>query len=336
MNEGPMPGYKFVIQQNSHKLKFRQLIDAVEDAISNNQLNPGDMLPSVNQLMKDCQLSRDTVFKAYNDLKTRGVVEAVPNRGYFVARKITRILLFLDTFKAYKEVLYHAFRDQLRKDIKVDLHFHHYNIRVFENILKESSGKYSSYIVMNFDHPKVPQIIGRIPQDKLLVIDWNIHSPENASYVAQDFGEPVYQCLQQSLEKIRKYKRFVFYYPPFTYHPREAIDYFLKFVRDYHISHHVIENPENFKVEKGDLFFLVSDRTLALFLDQCSENGWIIGRDAGVISYNETPMKKYVKDGITVISTDFVMLGKKAAEFANSPQPVQCYVPTIMHYRSSL
>jgi DNA-binding transcriptional regulator YhcF (GntR family) len=336
MNEKLMSGFKFVIQQNSHTLKFRQLVDAVEDAISNNQLNPGDMLPSVNQLMKDCQLSRDTVFKAYNDLKQRGVVEAVPNRGYFVARKITRVLLFLDTFKAYKEVLYHAFRDHLRKDIKVDLHFHHYNIRVFENILKESTGKYSSYIVMNFDHPKVPQIIGKIPQDKLLIIDWKIHAPENTSFVAQDFGEPVYRCLEQSLEKIRKFKRFVFYYPPFTYHPVEAIDYFLKFVKDFHIEHHVIENPEQFRVESGDLFFLVSDRTLAHFLDQCSEQGLIIGRDAGVISYNETPMKKYVKDGITVISTDFVMLGKKAAEFANNCQPVKCFVPTMMHYRSSL
>ena len=117
-----MPGFKLVIQKDSHKLKFRQLIDAVEDAISNHQLNPGDMLPSVNQLMKECRLSRDTVFKAFNDLKQRGVVEAVPNRGYFVARKLTRVLLFLDTFKAYKEVLYHAFRDHLRKEIKVDLH----------------------------------------------------------------------------------------------------------------------------------------------------------------------------------------------------------------------
>jgi DNA-binding LacI/PurR family transcriptional regulator len=30
-----------------------------------------------------------------------------------------------------------------------------------------------------------------------------------------------------------------------------------------------------------------------------------------VISYNETPMKKYVKNGITVISTDFQMMGQK-------------------------
>jgi DNA-binding transcriptional regulator YhcF (GntR family) len=331
-----MAELKFVIQQNSHKLKFRQLTDAVEDAISNHHLNPGDMLPSVNQLMKDCQLSRDTVFKAYNDLKQRGVVEAVPNRGYFVARKITRVLLFLDTFKAYKEVLYHAFRDHLRKEIKVDLHFHHYNIRVFENIIRESAGKYSNYIIMNFDHPRVPAITGKIPQDKLLIIDWNIHASREVSFVAQDFGEPVYRCLAESLERIKKYHRFIFYYPPFTYHPRVAVDYFLKFVRDYQIPHSLIEDPENFLVNKGDLFFLVSDRTLAGFLDQCSEKGLVIGQDAGVISYNETPMKKYVKEGITVISTDFVQLGKKAAEFANTGQPVRCYVPTTMHYRNSL
>jgi DNA-binding transcriptional regulator YhcF (GntR family) len=331
-----MPEFKIHIHPNSNKLKFRQLIDAVEDAISNNQLNPGDMLPSVNQLMKECQLSRDTVFKAYNDLKQRGVVEAVLNRGYFVARKITRVLLFLDTFKAYKEVLYHAFRDQLRKDIKVDLHFHHYNIHVFETIIRESIGKYSNYIVMNFDHPRVPVIMARIPPEKLLVIDWKIHAPGHSSFVAQDFGEAVYRCLAENLNKIRNYRRFIFYYPPFTFHPREAIDFFLKFVREFQIPHKVIEDPREFKVEKGDLYLLVSDRTLAGFLDQCSAQEFIIGRDAGVISYNETPMKKYVKDGITVISTDFVMLGQKAAEFANTGQPVRFMVPTSMHYRSSL
>ena len=45
------------------------------------------MLPSVNQIMNECQLSRDTVFKAYAELKKRGVVESVPNRGYFVYQK---------------------------------------------------------------------------------------------------------------------------------------------------------------------------------------------------------------------------------------------------------
>ena len=331
-----MTELKFKISENSSRLKFRQLVDAVLDAISLNQLKPGDMLPSVNVLIKDCNLSRDTVFKAYAELKQRGVVESVPNRGYFVARKFTKVLLFLDTFKAYKEVLYHSFRDHLRNDISVDLHFHHYNIHVFETIIKESLGKYSSYVIMNFDHPGVPGIIGKIPPEKLLVIDWNIHCPLGISWVRQDFGEPVYRILAENITLIRKYKRFVLNYPPFTYHPRDIIHHFELFCKDFQIPFKVITDQREFVVEPGDLYLLVSDRTLAKFLDQCREKGLEPGHDAGVVSYNETPMKKYVKNGITVISTDFEMMGERAAEFANNGLPVSNTVPTRIWLRSSM
>ena len=39
-----------------------------------------------------------------------------------------------------------------------------------------------------------------------------------------------------------------------------------------------------------------------------------LGKDVGVISYNETCIKKILMKGITTISTDFKMLGEKAAE----------------------
>ncbi|MGV8095936.1 MAG: substrate-binding domain-containing protein [Mangrovibacterium sp.] len=89
-------------------------------------------------------------------------------------------------------------------------------------------------------------------------------------------------------------------------------------------------------MKKGDLYLLVSDRTLARFLDQCSAKNLIPGKDVGVISYNETPMKKYVKNGITVISTDFELMGKKAAEFAIQGEPVRIQIPTSIKIRSSL
>jgi DNA-binding transcriptional regulator YhcF (GntR family) len=331
-----MAELKFNISENSSRLKFQQLIDAVMDAISLNQLKPGDMLPSVNVLIKECDLSRDTVFKAYAELKQRGVVESVPNRGYFVAKKYTRVLLFLDTFKAYKEVLYHSFRDHLRKDISLDLHFHHYNIHVFETILKESLGRYSSYVIMNFDHPRVPKIIDKIPPEKLLVIDWNIHCPEGISWIRQDFGEPVYKVLEENIALVRKYSRFILNYPPFTYHPKDVIVHFEQFCKDFEVPYKVVTDQRDFIVEEGDLFLLVSDRTLAKFLDQCREKGFEPGQNAGVISYNETPMKKYVKNGITVISTDFEMMGLRAAEFANNGGPVFATVPTRIMLRSSV
>jgi DNA-binding LacI/PurR family transcriptional regulator len=39
-----------------------------------------------------------------------------------------------------------------------------------------------------------------------------------------------------------------------------------------------------------------------------------VGKNVGVISYNETVLKKIILDGITTISTDFQMIGEKAAE----------------------
>jgi len=331
-----MTNIQFKIDDNSNVLKFQQLVDSVIDSISRNQLKEGDMLPSVNQLMKESNLSRDTVFKAYAELKRRGVVESVPNRGYFVTQKITKVFLFLDTFKAYKEVLYGSFLKNLPKNISVDLHFHHYNIGVFEKIVHESLGKYTKYIIMNFDHERVPEIIGKIPDKQLLIIDWKIHAKENQSAVYQNFGTSVYNCLEQHLESIQKYNHFTFFYPPFTYHPKTAIDYFRKFCNDYQIKYSVIFDEEKFRIKKGGLYLLVSDRTLAWFLDQCAEKGFEPGREAGVISYNETPMKKYVKNAISVISTDFELMGQRAAEFVTSNKPVQFEVPTILKLRSSL
>ena len=331
-----MSKFHFKVDPLSNQLKFQQLIDSIIDAIGREFLQVGDILPSVNQICKESSLSRDTVFKAYSELKARGIIESVPNKGYFVAKATTKVFLFLDTFKAYKEVLYGSFLDNLPENISVDLHFHHYNINVFETIIKESLGKYTKYIIMNFDHPKIQDIVNKIPADKLLIIDWNINTPNEASSIYQDFGQPVYDCLSENIELIKNYDRFVYLYPEFTYHPKISIDYFKKFCKEHKLVHEVLLKTKNFELQKGDLYLLVSDRTLARFLDQSDQKKLIPGKDVGVISYNETPMKKYVKDGITVISTDFEMMGRNAADFVVNSESVNLQIPTTLKVRSSL
>lgn len=328
--------FHFTVNPLSNLLKFQQLIDSINEAISKNLLQVGDILPSVNQLCKESALSRDTVFKAYAELKVRGVIESVPNRGYFVAKAVTKVFLFLDTFKAYKEVLYGSFLDALPENIAVDLHFHHYNIDDFEKIIKESLGKYTKYIIMNFDHERVPEITNRIPASKLLVIDWNIHVQEGISTIYQDFGQSLYDALESGLELIRKYDRLIYLYPAFTYHPKISITYFDRFCFDHQINSEILYDFKKFDLKKGELYLMVSDRTLAKFLDQSHQKNLLLGEDVGVISYNETPMKKYVKEGITVISTDFEMMGKKIAEFVNTGEKTNQVIPTTLTIRKSL
>ena len=53
---------------------------------------------------------------------------------------------------------------------------------------------------------------------------------------------------------------------------------------------------------------------LVLLIEKILNKKLKIGKDVGVISYNETALKKIILNGITTISTDFQMMGEKAAE----------------------
>ncbi len=328
--------FSFSVKDHSGVPKFRQLVESVNNAISEKKLSVGDHLPSVNYVCKHYALSRDTVFKAYSILKEQGVVDSVPNKGFFVAREIRRVFLFLDTFKAYKEVLYDSFFKNLPENVIVDVHFHHYNPEVFRKQIEESIGKYAKYIVMPFEHPSMPFTLGLLPENKLLLIDWNVCSKPTSNVLYQDFGFPVFEELEKVMHLIKKYDRMEFVYPEYTNHPHESVEYFKRFCWRHNIKHDVLKDSNQFEIQKGVAYLSVSDRILGRFLEQTREKNLEPGEDVGFISYNETPMKKFIYKGITVLSTDFQMLGRKAAEFVVDDAPMRICVPTSIRVRESL
>ncbi|MCR8668783.1 GntR family transcriptional regulator [Aestuariibaculum sp. M13] len=326
----------FDLNFNTDIPKYQQLVNVINDALANNSLGSGDPLPSVNTMCKDYSLSRDTVFKAYSILKDNGVIESVPNKGYFVANDTRKVLLVLDTFKAYKEVLYHAFVNNLPKNVIVDVQFHHYNINNFKTILQNSKGKYYKYVVMNFNNKEVASILSDFDKDKLLLIDWNIQAEDTHNYVFQDFGEAFQKALEPAVLAFKKYKRLVFVYPSFTSHPPETVKFFKTFCESNKLNYKVITDVKDFDVKKGEAYISVSDRILGSFLEQCRSNDLEPGTDVGFLSYNETPMKPFIYKGISVVSTDFKAMGATAAAFVNEDKNIQTYIPTKLILRESL
>jgi len=331
-----MQKFSFKPNLNSGISKVHQLVDALIRSINFKMLREGDPLPSVNDLMKVSGLSRDTVFKSYSELKRRGIVEAVPNKGYFVTRSQKQVFLFLDTFKAYKEVLYNSFKQNLPKNTMVDINFHHYNFELFQSIIHSSNGKFSSYIIMNFDHPEIPEIIGEIDPDKLLLIDWPIHAQPGQSKVFQDFGESVYRCLTSGLHLLRKYDEIVCVYPEYTFHPFESVENVNKFCKVNNLNFSILYNINELDIKIGTAYLVFEDIDLASVLEQANRKKFKLREDFGLLSYNDTPMKQFVADGITVISTDFRLMGKKAAEFVVANEKLDFLVPTELIIRESL
>ena len=108
--------------------KVKQLADLLSQEISMGKYKSDCALPSINKLSRDYQVSRDTVFKAFIDLKDRGIIDSTPGKGYYVTNKLTNILLLLDEYSPFKYSLYNSFIKELSINYKVDLLFHQYNL----------------------------------------------------------------------------------------------------------------------------------------------------------------------------------------------------------------
>jgi DNA-binding transcriptional regulator YhcF (GntR family) len=331
-----MEKFDFKLDEGSSQTKLQQLIHAVSEAINLGILKEGDFLPSVNQLSKDAGISRDTIFKAYSILKQRSIISSTPTKGYFVASESYKVFVLLDDFSGFKEQLYKSFRANLPDNYTVDLLFHHYNPEVFNQLILNSLGRYSVYIVMNIDNKNLEEVVRKIDPKKLLILDMGSDPKNEISYLTQDFNQAVYDCLNSGLELIKKYKEFILVFPQNTPHPVETIDAFNRFCDDNQINHTVLDQIENREVQPGQAYLVIKDSDLVKIVKDCKKNGYKIGSEVGIISYNDSPMKEIVGSGITVISTDFVRMGKDCANFIVSKEKLTEVIPTNLIVRGSL
>lgn len=331
-----MEKFDFKLDEGSSQTKLQQLIHAVSEAINLGILKEGDFLPSVNQLNKDAGISRDTIFKAYSILKQRSIISSTPTKGYFVTSESYKVFVLLDDFSGFKEQLYKSFRANLPDNYTVDLLFHHYNPEVFNQLILNSLGRYSVYIVMNIDNKNLEEVVRKIDPKKLLILDMGSDPKNEISYLTQDFNQAVYDCLNSGLELIRKYQEFILVFPQNTPHPVETIDAFNRFCETNHLNHTVLDQIENREVQPGQAYLVIKDSDLVKIVKDCKKNGYKIGSEVGIISYNDSPMKEIVGAGITVISTDFVRMGKDCANFIVSKEKLAEVIPTNLIVRGSL
>ena len=326
----------FHIDKTSGQTKIRQLVHSISSAISHGTLNKGEVLPSVNQLSSESGYSRDTVFKAYLQLKNLGLIDSTPQKGYFVAARTQKVFMLLDDFSAFKEQLYQSFRRNLPESCSVDLLFHHYNKQVFKQLIQNNIGRYNIYIVMNISHDKIDPVLRKIENKKLLILDMGY--PENEmNYLLQDFDEAVVKCLSQGLNEIQKYEEFILIYSEKnTPHPAKTLAAFKRFCHFNSIDHRILEKFNEKQLKAGQVYLTIKDSDLVEVVKAGFKKDFQIGKDFGLISYNDTPIKEITGGGITVISTDFGLMGEKAAAFVTNRQPMAEVLPTRLIMRKTL
>jgi len=75
---------EFQLDAGSGVATYLQLVQQVRDALRLGLLEPGDRLPTAQQVVAKLAINPNTVLKAYRDLEREGLVQGRPGQGTFV------------------------------------------------------------------------------------------------------------------------------------------------------------------------------------------------------------------------------------------------------------
>lgn len=309
--------------------KYRQIVNSIIEDIERGILPIGQRIPSINEISEEYYLSRDTVEKAYNHLKEKQIIVSAKGKGYYVARTILssriNILFLLNKLSSYKLRIFNSFVNSMGTNAKVDLHIYHCEPRLFLNIINENLGRYDHYVVMphfkdnqqlhHSNNNEVLEVLRKVPEDKLLIMDNCLRDlNRNVASVYQDFKNDIYDALKEGLDRLRRYKKLILVYPRKTMYPypQEIMQGFQKFCTDFNFDFEVLDEIyPDMELRPQDAYVIIEEADLVNLVKQIRDKNLTLGKDIGIISYNDTPLKDLL--GITVISTDFQVMGETAA-----------------------
>ena len=319
--------------------KYKLVVNHVVNRIVEHQYKKGDKIPSINEFRKEYGLSRDTVFAGLSELKSKGIIDSEPGIGYYiVSTKIQfahNIFLLFNEFNEFKEDLYNSFIGAIGKKATVDLYFHNYNRKVFDTLIAEANHKYTTYIIMPGKFAGIEPLLQSISGRVFLLDHFHLELKGKYSSVFQNFEKDTYNALLQGIRHLKKYKRIIMIQKD-EKEPQERYDGLCAFCLKYPFEHKYVETLKGRKIRQGDVFMVANDRDLVDLIKLSYIQQLTPGKDFGIISYNDTPLKEILSGGITTLSTDFKLMGKTMAALVNKKSIEVIENPYVLSIRKSL
>src|SRR5690606_23511014 len=99
-----------------------------------------------------------------------------------------------------------------------------------------------------------------------------------------------------------------------TPHPSDTVLAVKRFCTRHNIAFSTVANIDSAEIRSGVCWFIIRDSDLVEVIKICREKHLEPGKDIGILSYNDTPMKQIVGGGVSVISINFNRMGEMAAE----------------------
>jgi len=343
MNNSPI--YKHILlDDHSATPKYQQLANSIIDAIQLGKIKKDEVLPSLSEVSFEFEISRDTASRGYKYLKDIGVLGSVPGKGYFVKSEDIdqqlKVFLLFNKLSPHKKILYDSIAAELNQQATIDLYIYDNDFSFFKKLLARKREGYTHYVIIPHfleGGENAHEIINTIDKDKLILLDKltpRVTGEFGAVY--ENFEMDIFEALKQALAQLSKYHTLKIIFPRYSYFPQEIIKGFVRFCDTYAFNSKIVHNITEEQILAGEVYINLMEDDLVRLIEMILVTKLVVGKDVGVISYNETPLKKIILEGITTISSDFMEMGRQTAQLILTNSRSHVEVPFYLTLRPSL
>jgi len=335
--------YDLRINHDSKIPKYKQVVNLILSDIEAGIFKKGQRIPSINETSEELLLSRDTVEKAYVHLKKNGVLSSVRGKGYYVnqinIQQKIKVALILNKLSNYKRSIYYSLAQNLGSKANVDVFIYNHTLEQFGEIVDNQLTNYDYFVILAHfkkENADVESVIRKIPKEKVLLIDRNISSLKDYPIVYQEYEKDIQAALGEGIDLIQKYSKINLVFPANQYYSKNILRGFQIFSQINNLQFSIIDQLSETDVKKGEAFVLISDDDLFQFIKISKSKNWKLGKDVGVVAYNDNTVKELLEDGITTISTNHDEIGRTAAQMILSKDFKRIKSPFEFVKRNSL
>lgn len=316
------------IDKNSLVPVYRQIVSAIDSMIEAGTLKEGDVLPSMNELAEKLEISKETTKKAYLVLRDEGKIESKQGKGFYVkadggAKKLNVLVIF-DKLSTYKQILFSSMLERLDNHAEITIRLHEQNVDMLEYFIHENLDNFDYYVITphfpldRATQKRVCALLGKIPNRKLLMLDnWMREIHGNFGAVYQDWENDTAKGLAEGLDTLRGYKQLNVITLPSSLYSKSIRMGVERFCDENGIKVRFADKVSRDMVHKGEVYLLLTgqyDFDLIELVRIAREKKLEVGKDIGLISYNESPLCEIILNGLTTVSTDFAQMGRIAGE----------------------
>ena len=326
---------------------YKQIVEQFDDSIRSGQLQPGELVPSMNEFAAQLGISKETVKKIYGILRDRGLLTPRQGKGFYVAEQNEsrrRILVIFDKLSIYKEVLYNSFVEELGDSYEITILTHNQNLELFNYYLDTYLDKFDYYVISpHFPLDEKSQstavkLLTRIPNRKLIMVDhWIKELPGNYSAIYQDFENDIYNGLNQGLDKLKKtsvLKIIILHSSLYGHVISKGVE---RFCLDNEIPYELISKTPD-EIHPNETFIVLGsqlDSGLTALARKIKASNLEVGKDVFIISYNEFDLCEVIMNGLTTVSADFKQMGQTAAKVILNQKTWKVHCNFSMIHRST-